>query len=205
MSELHSSGMPRKRGRRADAQRSVAAILDAVAAVLAVNPRASMADIAARAGLTRQTVYAHFSSREALVDALIDRATDQILRTLDAADLDSLPACDALVRLVQISWDQFETASFLLAVPPAHDAERDRERHQPVLVHLTRIIERGQRDGDFDASLPSEWIVAATVALGHAAGDQVRVGTMTTTQARATLAHALPLLFTRPDPSTAAT
>lgn len=55
------------RRRRADAERSNAAILDAAAGVLAQRPQASIEEIAKAAGISRQTVYAHFPAREVLL------------------------------------------------------------------------------------------------------------------------------------------
>jgi AcrR family transcriptional regulator len=186
------------RRRRADADRSVAAILDAGAAVLAEDPHASLVQVATRAGLTRQTLYAHFSSRDALIEALVDRSTDRVIDALRAADLDRLPAGEALAELVRCGWQEIEATRFLLTVPMPAGAERDRERHVPVLRYLDAIVERGLRDGEFDPAFPAGWLAAATMALGHAAGDQVSAGTMTTEQARSTLGRTLTRAFSVP-------
>ena len=61
--------------RRADAERSVAAITDAALEALASDPDASMAEIARRAGVVRATIYMHFPTREALLDAVMEHAT----------------------------------------------------------------------------------------------------------------------------------
>lgn len=182
--------------RRADARRSRAAILDAALHLMNERPDTGLEAIASEAGVTRQTVYAHFASRDALVEALIDRATERILHALDTAELDALPPGDALARLVEISWDHFETHAFLLAVPDTPDTNRDHERHQPVLDRIGSIIERGQRSRELDPGLAPEWIAAATISLGHAAGEQVRAGTMTTAQAKAALTRTLSRGFT---------
>lgn len=172
------------RRRRADAERSVAAILEAAARVLGRDAHASMDEIAKAAGTSRQTVYAHFPSREALLGALIERATTRVLTALDEAALDSLSAGDAVVRLLEISWRIFEAEPFLLNLPgPPLSAADERERHGPVIGQLERLIRRGRRTGEFDRRSPLGWMVAATIALGHAAGEEVRAGRMTTRQA----------------------
>jgi hypothetical protein len=62
-------------------------------------------------------------------------------------------------------------------------------------AYLERLIRRGRRDGEFDRKLPVNWMVAATIALGHAAGEEVRAGRMTSRKARAMLQEGLSALF----------
>jgi AcrR family transcriptional regulator len=63
---------------RADAQRSVDAIVDAAREVLAADPAASAQSIIDRAGVHRATFYRHFPSREALADAVYDRFLEDV-------------------------------------------------------------------------------------------------------------------------------
>jgi len=59
--------------RRATAERNVAAILDAAEELLSQPGPASVAAVAARAGVSRVTVYAHFPTWEALLEAVVER------------------------------------------------------------------------------------------------------------------------------------
>ena len=79
----------RQRRRRSDAEQNVTAILDAAARTLSVQPEASVEDIARAAGVSRQTVYAHFPSREALLDAVVERATAEVTAAFEAAALEA--------------------------------------------------------------------------------------------------------------------
>jgi AcrR family transcriptional regulator len=59
--------------RRADALRNRERILDAAERMLARSRSASLAEIAAAAGVSRSTLHRRFASREALLEALADR------------------------------------------------------------------------------------------------------------------------------------
>lgn len=136
-----------------------------------------MAAIAAEAGVTRQTVYAHFGSRDDLVDAVITRTTEQAVAAMREADLDSGPARDALLRMLAVGWRFFRVTPLAQHVG-AFARQRDEDRQLPVNDRLLRLVRRGQRAGEFDDTLSAPWLVTAIVAVSHAAGDEVRSGRM---------------------------
>jgi len=172
----------RRRRQRSDARQSIAAVLDAAIQVLAGRPGASVDEIARAAGVSRQTVYAHFPSRDALIDAVIERASAEFTALLDGLDLDQAPPAQALTRLLDAGWQVADRYPFLW-LQPAVDPGKDAERHVPVLNRMLDIILRGQASGDFDASLPAHWLLSAALALGRAAEDEVKAGRMTIEQA----------------------
>ena len=112
-----------------------------------------MEDIARSAGVSRQTVYAHFPSREALLDAVVERAAAEVMAAFDEAGLDEAPPAIALTRLLDAGWQASARYPFLWHLPAA-DADQDRDRHAPVVERLLDIIRRGQESGDFDRSMP---------------------------------------------------
>src|SRR5262245_63322343 len=100
--------MPTDRGsktvrRRADARRNIEAILAAAHQCLCQNPGASIADIAAAAGVGRITLYGHFRSRAALIDAVTTRALAAFDDAMGSVDLTGDPR-DALMRLIDATW-----------------------------------------------------------------------------------------------------
>jgi hypothetical protein len=73
--------------------------------------------------------------------------------------------------------------------------QAERDRHEPVLDRLERLVRRGQDAGDFDSRLSPAWLLAATVALGHAAGEQVGAGRMTAEDAANAVKRSILRLF----------
>jgi AcrR family transcriptional regulator len=172
----------RRRRQRSDARQSVTAVLDAAIQVLAGRPDASMDEIARAAGVSRQTVYAHFPSRDALIDAVIAHASTEFTRLLDGLDLEAAPPAQALTRLLDAGWQVAARYPFLW-LQPAVDPGKDADRHAPVLDRMLAIVRRGQASGDFDASVPAQWLLSASLALGRATEDEVKAGRMTIEQA----------------------
>lgn len=180
------------RRRRADADRSRTAILTAAIALLDDHPDASLERIAEAAHVTRQTVYAHFASRDVLLNAVLDELTAETMTAIDALDLDQGPALDNALRLVDLAWQMFERHPLLLHVPAT--ASQD-ARHDPVTDRLDRVIRRGQRAGEITRHLPAPWLVTALIALGHAAGESVATGNLTARAANKTLRTTLTRLL----------
>ncbi|MEU6821038.1 TetR/AcrR family transcriptional regulator [Streptomyces atriruber] len=180
-----SSAPPR---RRADAERSRTAILDAAVRLLGERPDAGMAAVATAAGVTRQTVYAHFSSRDDLLTAVVDHMTDLVTAAMDASDPDEGPAPDALLRLLDAAWHASRAHPALLRLEPRPaPPEKDRARHRPIADRITHVLRRGRDEGSFDPHPPLAWQVSAVIALSHAAGEEVNVGRMSATDATAAL------------------
>lgn len=186
---------------RSDARRRRLSILDAAISLLNAPTDPSLEAIAAAAGVTRQTVYAHFPSRDVLLAAALDRVTGEAMAELDAVDLDAGSATDALLRLLDASARVAARHRLLFqrttAVPVT--PQEDLERHQPVTARLVRVIARGQRDGEFDDRLPADWLAALTVRIGHAAGDEADAGRMSRARAAAVLRISLLRLLGVPE------
>jgi AcrR family transcriptional regulator len=188
----------RRRRRRSDATQNAEAILTAAITVLNGAPDASIEDIARAAGVTRQTVYAHFPSREALLDALIERVTQEVASAFSAAGPEDAPPAVALTRLLDVVWQAMTRYSFAWHLP-AVSAEQDAARHGPVLERMRAIIKRGQDDGDFDRSVSPDWLLAAVLGLGRTAEDEVKAGRMTVEEATHAVRHGFLRLLGLPD------
>ena len=177
----------RRRKRRREADRSRAAVLDAAITVLGERADATVEDIAATAGVARQTVYAHFASRTALLSAVIDHLTAETARALAALDLTTPPPDEALRLWLQASWGMVQRYPVLLSpviakvAPPADE----QDRHGPVTAQLLELVRAGCESGVFEARHSEGWLISVTIALGHAAGQQVIAGRITPDEAGA--------------------
>jgi AcrR family transcriptional regulator len=163
---------------RADARRNVARILDATAEVIASDPRASVEQIAARAGVSRVTIYHHFPSRDALMDALTDCSIAEVRLALERAEPAEGPAGAALERALRATWQVIGRYRGLVIVNQRLERSELRARLEPALSLLRSLIRRGQKDGDFDPELPADWLIGILTDLIHAASRQVSDGAM---------------------------
>jgi TetR/AcrR family transcriptional regulator, mexCD-oprJ operon repressor len=167
---------PSQPRRRADAERSVARILDAAVEALASDPEASMAEIARQAGVVRATIYVHFPTREALIDAVTERAISEVTRLVEAAEPDRGEAAQALERVVTAAWRGLGRFHALVALNTRLPQDELHRRHLPLLATLEPLIERGQRDGTFRPDVSVRWHLAMILALVHAASAELRAG-----------------------------
>jgi AcrR family transcriptional regulator len=163
--------------RRADAQRSIAAILDAALACLARGPEVNMVEIARTAGVGRVTLYGHFPSKEALVDAVVAHAIGRANAALDAVDLDHGSAPQAMSRLAASSWQILNQHRQLMAAGQRHlGPAQMRAHHDQAMTRVEQLIARGQSDGDVRTDLPRDWLVTTFYALLHAAAEDANAG-----------------------------
>ena len=84
-----------------DRLRTPAAILAAAARLLADDADASMADVAAAAGIGRATLYRYYPSREALMAALSTEALHELTARLADAGLETAGVEEAIGRIVR--------------------------------------------------------------------------------------------------------
>ena len=190
---------PTSTPRRADARRSVAAILAAASVCLRDDPHATMTTIARAAGVGRVTLYAHFPSRDDLLRAVVARAVDELGPTLDAAVTDERPADVVLRDLIRSAWENVDRAGRLLgAVQHSIDRHELREQHAPAMARIEQLLDRGRRQGVFRTDLPLPWLITTTYALFHAAAEDVDAGRLQVNDAPAVLeATLLPAISAR--------
>jgi TetR/AcrR family transcriptional repressor of mexCD-oprJ operon len=139
------------------------AILEAAAMVLAERgEQASMADVAAAAGMARATVYRYFPNREALFEALGRLAVEQAGERLQAGRLEEVAVPEAFERAVRALvgvGDSFVVVSRESARPDPEQFE------QRVASPLRDLIERAQSLGEVRRDLPASWLMESLIGI----------------------------------------
>jgi AcrR family transcriptional regulator len=137
--------------------RTSAAILDAAAHVLASEgATASMAEVAAAAGIGRATLYRHYPTREALLEALAAAAVADAGARLADAGLDRAPVDEALARIVRSLASVGERYAVLAQERIAPDeTEVERLLRRPIRA----VFQRGRREGTIRGDLPEELLL----------------------------------------------
>ncbi|TDO29868.1 TetR family transcriptional regulator [Kribbella sp. VKM Ac-2527] len=159
---------------RSDAERSIEAILDATLKGILAGDDVKMAVVARAAGVSRVTLYSHFPTREALLEASVDRAIAHAKDLVSELNLDQGPAPEALSRLLGSHWQTLDRyRSLYLVAASSLPPERLRALHTPLFGRIKTLIARGQADGDFRTDLSRDWLVATVFGLMHQAAEEV--------------------------------
>ena len=169
--------------KRADALRNIEAIVDAATALLAVDPDASVQDIAKAAGVGRVTLYGHFESRTALVTEVATRAIAQTEESLRDLDLSGDPR-EAMARLLEATWLlTHRFGAIVVAAGQALPPDELRRAHEGPAKRVRALLKRGRQEHGFRADMPVEWQISTIQAVLHAASGAVLRGEITTDEA----------------------
>jgi AcrR family transcriptional regulator len=159
------------------AERNVTAILDAAEDLLRSQGHANISAVAAQAGVSRVTVYAHFPTWEALLEAAVERAVRRTMAALQRVRPDDGPPVEALDRMVAAAWQHLASyQAMAAAVAEFLSPEAVTRTHEAAHQTIGVLLERGQADGSFRTDLPARWLVTACIALVHACSGGVRAG-----------------------------
>jgi len=149
------------------------AILDAGVRVLSQQPGASLADVAAAAGVGRTTMHRYFPERADLLTGITSDLLERIAAATERARPEHGPALAALERLCQAYFELGDGIMLTVNEPhlftdPAWNQEREPERA------LLRLVERGHAEGTIDPGSSPAWVQGVLWSLLHAAWTHAR-------------------------------
>ena len=158
--------------RRAIAERNAAGILDATERLLARGTSLNMAAIAAEAGVSRPTLYAHYRTLGDVVEAAVERTVVASTAAFEAARPQEGPATEALGRMLEASMSRLAGFQGLARVAADHlEPGAVHRSHHAMMRPLEDLIERGRREGAFRTDVPAAWLQTMYFSLVHGADE----------------------------------
>ncbi|QFG22063.1 TetR/AcrR family transcriptional regulator [Actinomadura sp. WMMB 499] len=149
---------------RADAERSVRAILEAAERVFAEDPGATMEQVAAAAGVARTTIHRRFANRQALIDALASSAAHQLAQAVDDGRPDTAPPLVAMHRITANVLQVKSAWAFSLGLPASPGSEAA-VLQQDIARRCIAVLRRAQADGLIDQAADLDWVRRVYYAL----------------------------------------
>lgn len=131
--------------------------------------------IAAEAGVNKQLLYHHFGSKDGLFTAALERAYESIRKQEAALELDSLPADEAILKLVEFTWRYYlANPDFIRLLNSENQLEarhlkgskRTREINASHISIAQKLIVRGRREGTIRRDLEVMQLNVNIAALG---------------------------------------
>jgi AcrR family transcriptional regulator len=121
----------------------------------------SMDDIAARAGVSKPTLYQHFASKDELVVRVGIRLMGQSQAALEARTADT-PAVDHIVRVLTEGLTRragLWSARVAVPLPLAEADPAYLDQRARVQAALARLVDEAKAEGDIDARFPTPVVV----------------------------------------------
>lgn len=136
------------------------AILNAGFEVFSHNPGASLAEVAAHAGVGRATLHRYFSGRAALVAELALVASQELNAAVEDATRDVDSHTEGLRVAFRAMLPLAQRHMFLATEPVEQDA-RVAAAYAADTAALLHSIEQAKGEGTFEHHVPSAWIARA--------------------------------------------
>ncbi|MET9341373.1 helix-turn-helix domain-containing protein [Nonomuraea sp. NPDC003804] len=159
---------------RADAERSVRAIMAAAERLFRENPSATMEQIAEAAGVARATIHRRFANREALIEAMELAAWRELDAIVEAARPQTAPPLVALHQATAAILEVKPGWRFTLAGPVPMGAEA-RQVQESVMGKCDAVFARARDTGLLRPEADVAWVRQAYLALltetAHTAPD----------------------------------
>ena len=152
------------------------ALLDAASQQLAVNPNATLQEIADYAKISKATLHRYFSGRDDLIIALAHRAVALVSSAINASALEQGDLEAALARLLETLIPLGDKVYFLLSQPALENVPTMNTGASVADAQLHRFVEARQSSNELRQDLPPVWVVHALNYLMFAAWEAVYRG-----------------------------
>jgi AcrR family transcriptional regulator len=156
--------------------KSTSRLLDSAAAVLALDPSATLHDIAEGAGVGRATLHRHFPSRRDLVRTLTLDALYRLEAATSHIDDMAETSGEALQLLVAAVVPLGDRYRFLTSEPLRHDDVEIRVVYDKRHSRMTDLAQALKAEALIAPEIPTAWVVATIDALIFAAWEAVEAG-----------------------------
>lgn len=158
------------RAQRSDAASNRERLLEAALTLLADDRSCSMNDVAIAAGVGRVTLYNHFETREALVEAVFLRQLNEAEAAFFEGNDSLLTTTERLTGCIAASWRSVARIEGLMAAATsALGIERVHLAHERLTDHIEAIIRAGVNEGEFRVTQPTRWLAEVYFDLVHGA------------------------------------
>ncbi len=152
-------------------------VLDAAATVLCSHSGASLAEVAAAAGIGRTSLHRLFPTRHDLLYALADDALIRVEAAVDGAlPPGPEPVEESLRRLVEAVLPLADEMRFLDIGAGVWDLPEMVERWYDISRPVEEVVRTAKEAGELRADLPTAWAVDLFVAAIFAASNGVADG-----------------------------
>ena len=182
--------------RREIVERNEEAILDAAELLAGRAEVLTFSAVSKESGLSRPTVYGHFKDRSALLEALVERTVCRTMAAIASAEPEHGPPEEALQRVLSASWEHIARHESLARTAAAElSTDAMRRAHHDARTVIKGLIDRGRSEGTFRTDMSTDWLATSSLALIHAAAEEVRSGSMSHRAALTVLVSTLTELF----------
>lgn len=133
-------------------------------------------EIAAKADANKRMIYHYFGSKEELFTYVLEEAYLDIREAEQQLDLDSMPAMDALEKLVRFTWEYYlDNPEFITLVNSENlhrarhisGSERVRTAGVRFVQMVSRLLDRGVAEGVFRPGVDPVQLNITIAAIGY--------------------------------------